>query len=1176
MKDRRHNSLLGLAVMRGLISPQELGKAALTLPEGGRLMEAVLAQGLLLPADLQQLSELMEGNSLGGGERREPLAWPTQLGQGPEPVDAPRTSDSLGAWDGASRPVLPSTMGRQVLDATRLRTWKHYRNLAFLGEGGMGRIFQAFDPLLNREVALKFLARDEPEKIIRFVLEAQHQAKVDHPNICKVFEVGEWKGQSYIAMQLIRGKNLAEAREEMTLEEKVGVMQVVAEAIHAAHRQGLTHRDLKPGNIMVERDGAQLKPYILDFGLARGLEATGLTQQGVAVGTLGYMAPEQARGDQDAVGFHSDIYGMGATLYMLLAGDPPFGSSSGLELLRRTVEEEPPPMSTLALNLPRDLDTIVLKCLEKDPGRRYASALALAEDLRRFLAGEPLLAAPPDYWDALRKKLRRNRTVSMVVGVAAAIVLVLAAWAGRAQWRAHAQSLLAQSFGMESARLAGSYRWAQMLPLHDMGPHKRAMRAWMGRLEAQMRQQGSVARGPGNFALGQTFLTLGEPDKALARLEQAWRAGYRGSDCSELLGLAHGAVFQEGVEAALGQSTKALMDIRLGELKRLHGDQALYYLRLSGTTLSLVHEGRLAYLETHYEEALAKAQLALDRDPWLVEANLLIGQARLARGRRSLAQGGYEAAGQDAAEAVLAGARVEAMARSDVDGYVLEADGQRLAMELAAARALPFAEAAERCRAALEKALQADPEAAPAHLKMAQLFMQLVIVDVDQGRDPEPDLAVAMGHCQAAMRDRPDDPAPIIAQAIICYNRAAYRSTHGQDPLPSFEQSLALGQQAITLRPQDYHPHLNQGLTFQIRATYLQKHGRDPRADLQASIAEVTTACQLDPGIWIAWANRGIPLRRLASLEDQEGGDPLPYLAQAQECYRQALACNSRSSTIYNNLGILCKFKAEMELKRGLDPRASFEAAVAALKQSLAIKPGMAFSVCGLGDVAFLRGMANRLAGRDPAPAFQEALARYREALVSNPADGGFDEKAGIAYLEMALQETAQGRSSSACLSHARQAFLEGLRIDRSSNDSLMGLARVQLLGSALGEAAATAAKAQAVTPEAAEPLLLEAEIAVASAERGNGKGRAKDLGRAEGFLKASETWRNRSPLRKVLQAQVLLLRDGRVDERQAWGGQAEALLQSAFQEDRFLGLRYRTWLTRAGKAEGMLKSSAQ
>ena len=1165
MEQSRQASLLGLAVSRDLISPTALGQVAMGLPDGSGLLEAVLAQGLLAADDVELLSGLVEAYG-GSGAQSLPASGPPTRLEEPGGAEDPITQAfaSHPSADRAAHPSQSSTLGRRVLDVQQLTTWKHYRHLEFLGEGGMGRIFKAFDPVLKREVALKFLARDEPDKILRFVLEAQHQAKVDHPNICKVFEVGEWKGQSYIAMQLIRGKTLAQARGELSLEEKVGVMQVVAEAIHAAHRQGLIHRDLKPGNIMVARDGGGLKPFILDFGLARGLEPTGLTQQGVAVGTLGYMAPEQAKGIEGAVGFPADIYGMGATLYMLLAGDPPFVDSSGLELLRRTVEEEPRPMSTLDLNLPRDLDTIVMKCLEKEPGRRYPSALALAEDLRRFLAGEPLLAIPLDWRDAVRKKLRRNRTLSLVVGVATVAVLVLGGLGLRAQWRARAQSLLAQRFGMESERLAGAYRWAQLLPLHDMRPNKAELRAWMGRLEAQMKSQGSLAKGPGHFALGQACLTLGEPQKALVHLEAAWKAGHQDAESAELLGLAHGAVLQEALAEVPRLGTKALKEARLAELKQLHTGPALYFLRLSGSNPSLVQEGHIAFLEERYDEALAKAQQALEKDPWLVEANLLMGKVHLARARSRIEQGNDAGAAQATTEALAAAGRAEVTARSLQDAYALEADARHMELELAVARGLPVEGPAQAYQRALEQALAVDPETADIHLKLTRLYRLWADAQGDAGQDPEPHLELALHHCREAMRFSPGQPVATLLLSLTYIAQADYRATHGQDPLPILEQALSFAQAAIKLRPEDAIFYNNLGMAFLTRGQYLEKHGRKAKPDFQAAVAALETANRLGPGLYYSWVNRGICLRHLAMLEAVDGGNPVPIMEQAQACYREAAKLNPNRATIHNNLGVLCQYKAEMELRRGVDARPSLEEAVTALKRALAINGKFASSHAALGDVATLRGLQSRLGGGDPLPSFREAIGHFRTALAINANDADIHQKLGRAWLEQARTLVALGRADAGALDKARLAFETSLRIDAKRGETLVDLARVHLLRSSLAEATAAAAKARAFSPETTETLLLQAEIAVRRAEERSGRAREAELNAAQAYLKVTEAMEAWNPERDILRAMVTLLRGGTAGEASRHAAQAEAEFTRAFQEDRILALDHGAWLAKA------------
>lgn len=226
------------------------------------------------------------------------------------------TPDQMGPAASAERPRIPRRLGR-------------YEVLSLLGAGGMGRVFKAYDPTLRRHVALKIIREDDPELRMRFLQEASAQARVEHDHVCRVFEAGTLDESdlggacSYIAMQYIDGKTLATAAREMSLDQKAQVMWQVAEGVYAAHKIGLIHRDLKPANIMVERTGeGEWKPYVMDFGLDKEAAATGLTLTGMVIGTPGYMAPEQARGEIRKLDRRTDVYALGATFYELLERRP--------------------------------------------------------------------------------------------------------------------------------------------------------------------------------------------------------------------------------------------------------------------------------------------------------------------------------------------------------------------------------------------------------------------------------------------------------------------------------------------------------------------------------------------------------------------------------------------------------------------------------------------------------------------------------------------------------------------------------------------------------------------------------------------------------------------------------------------------------------------------------------
>jgi len=303
--------------------------------------------------------------------------------------------------------------------------WDRYELLDLLGKGGMGVVYKARDRRLDRTVAIKFILGADPNLTMRFLREARAQARIDHPNVCRVHEVGEVEGRAYIAIQFVEGETLSRAAPKMSLDQKVAVMRDVALAIQEAHRLGIVHRDLKPGNIMVERndDGSWL-PIVMDFGLAR--EATieaGITESGALIGTPAYMSPEQARGDVRAVDRRSDVYSLGATLYELLTGRPPFNNASLAIALAAVIHDSVPAPRSLDKSLPVDLETIALKCLNKDPGQRYASARALADDLSRYLDGEPILGRRPSLAQRLRNSARRHRALFTLGAWSTAIIL---------------------------------------------------------------------------------------------------------------------------------------------------------------------------------------------------------------------------------------------------------------------------------------------------------------------------------------------------------------------------------------------------------------------------------------------------------------------------------------------------------------------------------------------------------------------------------------------------------------------------------------------------------------------------------------------------------------------------------------------------------------------------------
>jgi hypothetical protein len=304
-----------------------------------------------------------------------------------------------------------------------------YEILGELGRGAMGVVYHAREVRLNRPCAIKMIlagGHASPEAATRFLAEAEAVARLHHPNVVQIHRIGEAGGLPFLELEYVEGGSLAAALDGTPWPAKraAALVELLARAIAAAHGHGLVHRDLKPGNVLVSVDGT---PKIIDFGLARMLAADSrLTATGSVLGTPSYMAPEQAAGRTKEVGPAADIYALGAIFYELLTGRPPFRAPTALQTLEQVKSANPVAPSRLVPSTPRDAETIALKCLQKEPGRRYAAADELAEDLRRFRAGEPIRARRVRTAERLWLWSRRNPVVAGLTGSVAVLVVAVA------------------------------------------------------------------------------------------------------------------------------------------------------------------------------------------------------------------------------------------------------------------------------------------------------------------------------------------------------------------------------------------------------------------------------------------------------------------------------------------------------------------------------------------------------------------------------------------------------------------------------------------------------------------------------------------------------------------------------------------------------------------------------
>ncbi len=904
---------------------------------------------------------------------------------------------------------------------------------AVLGRGGMGVVYKAWHVRLQRTVALKMVLFGDfarPEERERLLREAAAVAGLQHPNIVQVHDVGDHDGRPYFTMEFVEGGSLAQkaAGTPQPAGQAAALVATLAEAVQAAHQNGIVHRDLKPGNILLTADGA---PKITDFGLARRLEDSDRpTLTSDLMGTPSYMAPEQANGQRDAIGPGVDVYALGAILYELLTGRPPFRAETATATLQQVLADEPAPPSRLNARVPRDLETICLKCLRKEPCRRYASAVALAEDLRRFGAGEPIRARPVGRLERTVKWARRRPAAAALI---AATLLLAVSGGGAALWyigdrverRADAQSRSRQinheananldeaEFHLREvrAKLDDPLKVAELLSDMDRwrATVEKARHAWQRASSACASDAPSV--------MESTRSRLSSVEAALWSEENSFHlAAELDEIASEALTLTDD---KSQVQKA---ATKYAAFFATQSLNVDQDDQTQLTSALRSSSICLVlaagldHWAEITALEKTKTQRLARLlelARAADPDPWRDRFR----DPDVWRDRAALSELAENVNVEKQSPMILA-ALALCLAKTGGDGAMIykrallsyprdfwlhmraashakePAEMVGLYLGALAVRpksavthnnlgvALRYQKDLTGAIAAFKKAIELDPKSAYAHNNLGnalreQQNLPQAIAAFKKAIALNPKSAVAFNNLGIAFVEQKDLPAAIVAfkkaieidpTFIFAYSNlgAAYSE---QKDLP---RAMAVFKKAIELDPKSAQAHLNLGIALR------------QQKDLPGAVAEFKKTIELDPKYFTAYYDQG---NHLHDLNDLQG---------AIAAYEIAIELNPRFATTYSNLGralhklndlpgAVAAYKKAIELDPkdvgaytnlglALRQQKDFPGSIAALKRAIELNPQ--------GDLAY-QNLGMSFYGQRQ---FAEAEKAYLKAIEINPA----------------------------------------------------------------------------------------------------------------------------------------------------------------------------------------------
>jgi len=720
-----------------------------------------------------------------------------------------------------------------------------------IAEGSSGRVYRTRDRDSGEVLAVKRLRHTDAPNVARLRREAAAQKRLDHPNICRVYgveqdEQGHWQ----LFMEFVSGSTLARQMKKLSLKQRVSILAKVADAVHVAHDSGILHRDLKPANILLRADqaGKIVDPVVADFGLARSEDDPIMTSTGEILGTPAYMAPEQALADQDRVGPATDIFALGCMLYEALTGKPPFEAPSvgaGLDRLLHEDAQHPRKHNRAA---PEGLNRIALQCLEREPARRYSSALALAEDLQRWLRGEDVQARRYSRLYRWQRRMRRHPMATAATVIGAIAILTLSGWSVWQAQTAAAREAVAATLGETLGDISNRMLIARLAPLHDIGEDRQVL----------SRQLVEIAENHGDddrlsdlvhSNLARAYLTLGNTDRAAAHAERAAAlsssAATRNVQADVLLAR-YAETLVPIMELPAERRTDRLEDARQQYLAP--AEQLLASLGESSLT-PVDSLARLAILERRFEQAetlidrLPDAQ-AHDYEKALLRANLSLEQASAAldQTQRDLAVERFN----DARSTLYEVARV---ARSDPRPRLMACQAARELLRARQHRKQSLPTTLSELEPLCEELVAVDPGRASTYAARTAAYSTLATA-FDKVNDKEQARALLRAGIAVSEQGTsiaPDDRTLLEFRSRLFFRLGGLSREDFEPSLQALDKAAEAAHRLIAVAPDGPLGPTLLGRVERDRARQLSLHDRNPNEAFARAEAAFAQAIDLDP-----------------------------------------------------------------------------------------------------------------------------------------------------------------------------------------------------------------------------------------------------------------------------------------------------------------------------------------